>query len=341
MSTLVSESYVFDPRPLYPYPVSVKRYTVPGLEPSDPDAVSLVFCHATSFHNEIWEPVIEDIYGIVGNAKTFMKTPVRIREAWAIECPNHGESAVINEDALLKRKSSEFSWDEYATIIHLVLTGQGKGIDVDFRTRKLVGVGHSMGAVSIVLTHAHKPSINWSSVFLLEPMFVRSDLVAASGGFLSTGAQKRRDVWPSREAAHQLFLDKSFKSWDPRVVERYVKYGLRDLPTAYYPGKEGVTLKCTKIQEAATYNNSDASAFSILPHFCAEIPAHVAFGAVADIVPEENQDYITNDLAQGKFKTVALVDGAGHLAMHHNPLGVAELLWGALAQFGNPARSKL
>jgi hypothetical protein len=41
------------------------------------------------------------------------------------------------------------SWEEYARAIYLVLNGFGKGIDVDFMSRNLVGVGHSMGASAL------------------------------------------------------------------------------------------------------------------------------------------------------------------------------------------------
>jgi hypothetical protein len=44
------------------------------------------------------------------------------------------------------RTDHAVSWEEYARAIHLVLNGFGKGIDVDFLSRNLVGVGHSMGA---------------------------------------------------------------------------------------------------------------------------------------------------------------------------------------------------
>ena len=40
-------------------------------------------------------------------------------------------------------------WGEYARSVHDFLTGQGKGIPVDFSSRKLVGIGHSMGAVAL------------------------------------------------------------------------------------------------------------------------------------------------------------------------------------------------
>lgn len=46
----------------------------------------------------------------------------------------------------------------------------------------------------------------------------------------------RRDIWPSREDAALGFKrSKFYQAWDPRVLDRFVKYGLRDLPTAIHP----------------------------------------------------------------------------------------------------------
>jgi len=41
------------------------------------------------------------------------------------------------------------SWEEYGRVINLILNGVGKGIDVDFQSRNVVGVGHSMGAAAM------------------------------------------------------------------------------------------------------------------------------------------------------------------------------------------------
>lgn len=41
------------------------------------------------------------------------------------------------------------SWEEYARSVHSFLAGLGKGIPVDFSTRSLVGIGHSMGGVAL------------------------------------------------------------------------------------------------------------------------------------------------------------------------------------------------
>jgi hypothetical protein len=49
-----------------------------------------------------------------------------------------------------------------------------------------------------------------------------------------------------------------YKTWDPIVLEVFLQYGLRELPTAMYPdptdsGSAPVTLTTTKHQEVASY----------------------------------------------------------------------------------------
>ncbi|KAK5707749.1 hypothetical protein LTR97_000287 [Elasticomyces elasticus] len=71
----------------------------------------------------------------------------------------------------------------------------------------------------------------------------------------------RRDVWPSRAAAAKKFASSKFyQIWDPRVLEKWNEYGLRDLPTEQYPGavqsgEDGppVTLSTTVAQEVYSY----------------------------------------------------------------------------------------
>ena len=119
MPTLRSQSYVFDARPHYPLLVSVKRYWVPGFESKDADAATLILAHATSFHKEHWEPVLEDLYDLVADCYVTNSPVPKIRDAWAIDSPNHGQSAVLNEETLLAgyTPTSEF----YARPYHELL----------------------------------------------------------------------------------------------------------------------------------------------------------------------------------------------------------------------------
>ena len=69
----------------------------------------------------------------------------------------------------------------------------------------------------------------------------------------------RRDIWPSRTEARAKFAgSKFYQAWDPRVLEKWLQHGLRDLPTELYPdrgdGKEApVTLTTPKSQEVFSY----------------------------------------------------------------------------------------
>lgn len=74
----------------------------------------------------------------------------------------------------------------------------------------------------------------------------------------------RRDIWPSRQAAAEGFKRSPFyQAWDPRVLDRWVQYGLRDLPTAIHPVDERtvvdkknppVTLQTPLHQEVFTFS---------------------------------------------------------------------------------------
>lgn len=66
----------------------------------------------------------------------------------------------------------------------------------------------------------------------------------------------RRDIWPSREVAAASFAKSAqCKTWDSRVLDRWIKYGLRDGPTLLKPGMKSpqVTLTCTPSQEVLTF----------------------------------------------------------------------------------------
>jgi hypothetical protein len=96
---MLEQSVTLEPEPgNYPLHITAKRYWQPEFDAhlDDPHALTLIFLHATSFHKETWEPTIEQLFRLVlsGNST------VKIREAWAVDCPNHGEAAQLNEKAL-------------------------------------------------------------------------------------------------------------------------------------------------------------------------------------------------------------------------------------------------
>lgn len=94
---------VLPPCPAYPLYVAGNCYTHPDAAASGPDAVTLVLLHSSGFHKEMFEPTIEELFGVVDAASpsgTWAGPTPRIRAVWAVECPTHGESAVLNEAAI-------------------------------------------------------------------------------------------------------------------------------------------------------------------------------------------------------------------------------------------------
>lgn len=76
----------------------------------------------------------------------------------------------------------------------------------------------------------------------------------------------RRDVWPSREEAAKLFAKSAqCKTWDPRVLDRWIQYGLRDGPTLLKPNMKSpqVTLTCTPSQEVFTFLRSNFEGYGV------------------------------------------------------------------------------
>ncbi|KAH9944897.1 Alpha/beta hydrolase fold-1 [Amylocystis lapponica] len=347
MAAVHTQTYLFDPRPNYPFLIAAKRYWLdqPGLA-DDPQALTLVCAHALSVSKECWNPVVDDFFALTRNRGS----RVRVRDIWSIEAPNHGDSAVLNEDTLRWGYSS-FDWQEYARCVHLFLTGLGTGVDVDFSRRRLVGIGHSWGGVAMTLAATWMPKLTFESVILVEPLILPLPEFwpgwTRLAAFFLNSARKRPDVWPSRDAAFaDLMSKKAFSRWDPRAVRIYATEDVRDLPTATYPDQEGVTLKCTKAYEAAVCtpdNPGRTRAYFYLPTLCAAHPVHFIWGAVHDYCPRHVKEHVMAVGAEGKQASAAWVEGAGHLVVQMQPQRLAGALWEALDREpqSGAARSRL
>lgn len=253
---MLEQSVIYPPRDGYPFYITAKRYWISGqpmFDPNGPDTMTLLLLHGTGFHKETWEPSLERIFDLTLHGDGILK----IREAWAIDCPNHGASAQLNESALQQpalRHNCEVhlsispnapfmllvvTCEKYATAVHhFLLAGRDHGAKVDFRQRNLVGVAHSLGGVSMLaklyvqliidwqysraILQNLEPKIKFSSVILVEPLLSPGgkEHVYSLRKRLVRSAYERRDVWPSREDAFQSLKMKT--SWHPRVIELFV-----------------------------------------------------------------------------------------------------------------------
>lgn len=124
----------------------------------------------------------------------------------------------------------------------------------------IVGVGHSFGATQLTMLSLIHPRIFYSLV-LMDPVIQLPNAGVAP----AVPSTSRRDLWPSRQEAGSKFrANRFYQAWDPRVLELWIKHGLREVPTALYPSsssesqREGeedkrVTLTTSKHQELFTF----------------------------------------------------------------------------------------
>jgi len=100
-----------------------------------------------------------------------------------------------------------------------------------------------------------------STLILIDPVIqIYSSTDPNAGPSPARLSTFRRDVWPSREEAAKSFkLSKFYQAWDPRVLDRWVQYGLRDMPTLLHPANQNesgapqVTLTTPLHQEVFTF----------------------------------------------------------------------------------------
>jgi pimeloyl-ACP methyl ester carboxylesterase len=114
-------------------------------------------------------------------------------------------------------------------------------------------MGHSFGGNAITNVALIHPRL-FTTIVLLDPVI---SPWASTGGTegkdenIARLSMYRRDTWPSRQVAAESFKKSPFyQTWDPRVLDSWVKYGLKDAKS----GKTGeVTLSTTKEQEVFTF----------------------------------------------------------------------------------------
>ncbi|KAK3067909.1 hypothetical protein LTR53_014921 [Teratosphaeriaceae sp. CCFEE 6253] len=198
--------------------LAVKQYT-PTETFQAREAVTVIGGHANGFPKELYEPLWDELY------ERLKAKGIRIRGIWIADVAHQGQSGVLNEERL----GNDPSWMDHPRDLFLMIN--------HFRTamkRPIIGIGHSMGGNNLVNLSLMHPRL-FTTLILIDPVIQRQ--LSQQGNYSPARASaKRRDRWPSRAAAEASFKrSKFYQTWDPRVLDLWVKYGLRDLPTHLYP----------------------------------------------------------------------------------------------------------
>ncbi|KAF5371493.1 hypothetical protein D9615_009604 [Tricholomella constricta] len=344
--SMQAESVKDGPRDGYALVTTAKRYWLPELEryAADPEALTLVLLHSTSFHKETWEPSLEKLLTLAAQPGS----RVKIREAWALDCPNHGEAGHLNERVLnLPEFRNNFTCEKYAKAAHRFLSdGPLHGARVDFRKRNLVGIGHSLGGNALLILQHLEPRIPFKSLVIVEP------LISPAGprylnklrSILVKGAHERRDVWPDREQAMAALRRRErTRKWDSRITDLFVKHAIVPHPGSYEEETPylGVTLACTRDQEAAMYRDADGPTKPVqdLKKACAALPVHLVLAAVNDFIPARVHAAILDPQYGGRYASVRKIEGVGHLVPQEAPDKLGAVMYEALASEPGPSNS--
>ncbi|KAI0833801.1 alpha/beta-hydrolase [Trametes gibbosa] len=316
-----------------------KRY-VPH-DSHDHDGYTLLLFHCAGSHKEVWEPTIE---AMLSTTPTSSRLP--IREIWSFDMQNHGQAATANAAARARAQpDSPLNVDDWAEGVRaFVASGP-------LATHKLVGIGHSLGASAMILATIGDrlcAPVRFEAVVLVEDALMawatyasakaENDLILT---MIADAIKRRRDTWPSRDAALAYFQQRfQWEGWHPRVLELYVRMGLREV-AADKADKDGpgqavrqVTLACSKDEEAHAYHH-------IAPHFRVgerlraldgTLPIHFVHGERFDVLPEHMHLSVLNTLK--RVTSVQQIADAGHFVVQENPTGLAAALARIVASLG-------
>ena len=186
------------------------------------DGPAVLMAHATGFHGQVWRP---------------MAAAMPDFHCYSFDERGHGDST--------RPPGHPYDWTGFAE--DALATVDGFGLERPF------GVGHSAGAAAVLMAEQFRPG-TFRALYLWEPVVMPFDVPPGpQDNPLSDGAVRRREVFPSRDAAYENFASKPpFSALDPGALRCYVDHGFADTDDGQ------VRLKCRPADEAQMYRMGSA-----------------------------------------------------------------------------------
>jgi pimeloyl-ACP methyl ester carboxylesterase len=249
------------------------------------DGPDLVMAHPTGFHAATWGPVarlLTDHFHCV-----------------ALDLRGHGDS---DPDP-----HGDYHWSGFARDCLAVVDG--------LSLENPLGVGHSCGGASLLLAELDRPS-TFRALYCYEPIVIPSEGPPGPNpeNHLAAGARRRREIFPSRQAAYDNYASKPpFDILTPEALRAYVDYGFADLADGT------VRLKCRREIEAAVFSESSShDAFDRLDQV--RCPVTLACGELTDTFGPAVMERLAERLPRAR---VAALAGLGHFGPQQDPEAVA------------------
>lgn len=193
-------------------------------------------------------------------------------------------------------------------------------------------VGHSLGGAVGMLAAWRRPDLARCVVMLDSPVVAgwRAHVwwlakALGLGRKLSPGgvAQRRRNVWPSRDAAYQHFIAKPiFQAWAPGALDDYMEHGLK-------PHPEGVQLRFDRDVEASIYASLPHDMGKVLRGPVLKKPYPLPIGFVAGTRSQELRQAGMDATRKLVGENLVMIEGT-HLYPMESPQLTAELTRGMI-----------
>jgi pimeloyl-ACP methyl ester carboxylesterase len=189
-------------------------------------------------------------------------------------------------------------------------------------------VGHSLGGFLSLMCAARHPQLARGVLLLDSPILggwkshaVRAAKRTQLVGSISPGAvsRKRKNRWPSREAALEHFRHKkAFARWDPQVLSDYITHGTHD--------EDGErVLGFDRDIETAIYNTLPDNLDRILKQHPLKCPAAFIGGLQSEEMKQVGMG-MTEKVTQGR---IMMIEGS-HLFPMEKPVATAAAIEAAL-----------
>ncbi len=259
------------------------------------DGPDLHFFHANGFPVSVYLPLLEEL------ARDFRVTALSLRGQDALGEPIR-------------------DWHQPADDL--------AGFLQDREATQVIGVGHSLGAVSTLFCAAHRPEL-FAGLILLDPavlsrailFLIRMLSMAGQKGVspLARKARRRRNGWKDREQALKSFRKKAlFQGWQEDFLRSYVTYGLKPVPEK---DEDGVVLICPPEAEAMAFDNYPLDVWKWPPRV--KTPTLFVRGEHSDVLTAGSLDRLCR-ISPGA--RCAVVPGAGHLFPMQTPHATLDLI---------------
>jgi len=324
---LILRRYIVDHRLAgFPLQIIAKEYSDPSndVAASDPSAVTILLAAGIGMTTELWIPMVKALYRL--NTKGSV---IKVRSVWAIDCPNHGESCVLNEEVLKGKYSEQFTLHEYGKAIGIFLS---TGLLSPLEKSTLVAVGHSGGTAAHIVNATTSDQPRYKSLVLVEPPWLDRSVKPMFEMATTLIRKRKSQTWGSiEEAMKYLSARRPYKTFHPDVIRVVAETHFR---TVVVDGEMRIALKTSTEQENATWKATDDAftASEWIAPLLLKMRIHVIFGSRQDMWPEPVHEVLQKavEAHRSQLASVETVQGAGHHIPQEKPEELAAAVIRAL-----------